>query len=489
MDKVDPLFSLVASLNQRAKLAFKSFVQSTVLQKEVNDIEYWKLYQDIQDELKKGVWTNVNLRSKFSHLSNLSRTKGQLFDRIIGSLISNSDNPRSLLEKELQGIREMIRIGQKPSEIKLAKLAQQAIDSEYFDIAIRIYHLRSRAWVDFEDLERVSGEITQINMDVSLFNLKQSEIHVYQNLYDTSYLTLREFYAARGSIELKLIDPILKHPMLADHKKAECYTSQLYYHILRYSCWFFLGKYKESECEVKAAIEIFDAHSHLITEYTALYVDSLTNYGLILVLNKKQEEANKILKRVSTIKTRSQRIEARVWRGLVVGQMATLLYLGEAQKAIHLIKDVERGLVQFDKNLRLEDKLLAQFSLAIVLFTNQNLRQAKIWLNQITEVKNTKVRVDLQNMARILLMCVYYEMGEFSLLTRQIREMERWNGRRIFEFETRMMSFFRKAPFPEAEKARITSEFTEEIEALLTDPFEQRVKLYFDPIAWLKATN
>ena len=118
---------------------------------------------------------------------------------------------------------------------------------------------------------------------------------------------------------------------------------------------------------------------------------------------------------------------------------------------------------------------------------DQALQYLNDWLNLPRSIK----REDLQSLARILNLIIHYEMGNTFLLDYLFRSTYRFLKKRdrVFEFERRVMQFFRDSNKTSSKKELIAlmKDLREDFITLSQTPSENVMFLYFDFLSWLES--
>ena len=161
-------------------------------------------------------------------------------------------------------------------------------------------------------------------------------------------------------------------------------------------------------------------------------------------------------------------------------------FTGGSQYVQQISKAIECNEFDWDLN-RI---ILFNYKIASIHFCNDDLDQAILHLNKITNQVYPDFREDIQCYARILNLIAHFDLGNESLVRHQVKSTYRYLSRieQLQDALKSILNFVRK--IPSIKKENLEKEFValkKELLKIEKTQFERKPFLYLDIIAWLES--
>ena len=127
--------------------------------------------------------------------------------------------------------------------------------------------------------------------------------------------------------------------------------------------------------------------------------------------------------------------------------------------------------------------------LARLHFEQAQFKEAKVWINRILDHPDRGQREDIQSLARIMLIFIYFETGESELTESQSKATRKFLERResLYQFERCILRFLEHHSFADKDKQLGVAfrQLRADLETIFKEPLEANFLAYFDIMAWL----
>lgn len=484
------LFDLIHSLTKAEKAYFKSFSQ---WKSREQDPLYVKLFDAI---LRQKNYDEKKIISLFNIKPNVFSSLKNSLNNILLDCLRNfhtgdqvSHKVRELIyHAEILFIKKLfsacIKILEKASGI--------AKEYELFTYYIEISHFIQKvkqAEKNIPWLEEIQPEF-QLK-EKAILN-KISNFHEYQKSMAASmvygYKIDQKKIAGR---ELSYEDYVDMR-LVKDEKHALSYAAKINHYQLKGLYYSYRNDYKKG---LKSYIEL----KKFIDGHEKMKFANINTYGIALhnILTVGQgilpfEEVKKHFQNLKDTKPywRNENIDFKA--SYYNNMLRIYVFYFIRDKAAQLTNEVEQWL---GKNEHKANKLNISsiiYFLAHLYFFNSDLKRSLYWLNKLVNNYNERVENYAYSSAKILILIIYYELGNYDQLPYLAKSTRGFllKRQRLFDFEKKILHFFSKKVLKASDqsvevKVLFKMLRNELLEGHRKDQRNFKVLQYFDFISWL----
>lgn len=486
----DDLFQLIKSLDQTEKRYFKVF--STMHIKGSDSNKYASLFDAIDSQ---DAYDEREIRKKFQNerfLNQLHVAKNYLYNIILKSLrLYHSE--KSKLNELMDILRDVQILYDKSLYKQCRKLLERAkkiaLTYEKYSQLLAVLDwektlARTSSYADTNEKELL-GFYDEINETLG----KISNINEYWKLTMKSFRLMKKKGEIRNKTELKQFNEIIKNPLLLSEDKANTFISKTFYFNIKGLYYLTNKDFKNLHTHCVRLVALLEENPLLMKEEN--YIASLYNLLLVQIELKKYDEALVTIKKLRSIETKSDSMQARIFVTSYDTELNLYLRTGEFEKGLKLVKEIESGLKRFKEKINKESEALFAFNIAYVHFGLGNYNDSLKLLNDIINDKELNIREDLQCFARILDLLVHYELKNFDLIEYKMKSTRRYlsNKDKLNKFELIILNYMRKLLNAKSDDDRnfIFREWKKELTQISGDILEIKAFEYFDFLSWLES--
>ncbi|MCC7301359.1 MAG: hypothetical protein IT233_01830 [Bacteroidia bacterium] len=253
----------------------------------------------------------------------------------------------------------------------------------------------------------------------------------------------------------------------------------VYYHNVK-------GDLESSRNNLRALVDLIDAHPGVLPSSFTFYVSSLNNLILVHLYLREFESAERLIRKLNALQSDSIKDKNALFICRFNTGFELFEKMGEQERAYELSEALKEEYPSFAKRLSPVYTGHLLYYAFRACFQTGRFRQAQLWLNEILH-HTIEAKPEVMAVARISELLLAYERGNFesleSMVRRAGRHFKRTEG--MLKFEQKMLNFFREHSHHEA-SVHSWSALLAEMETLSRDPLEQKVFMYFDVPGWIR---
>lgn len=240
-------------------------------------------------------------------------------------------------------------------------------------------------------------------------------------------------------------------------------------------------------------IELLDKHPTMIERDTDLYMRGY-HYILTSANHTKSHQTHKeYLEKFEAYRTNNYKrfnTNSQILSFLYVhtGRLNSIILNGNFRDAEPVI---QKSIIRIRKyNYKLDDHriMVFYFKFAWIYLGANKTDKAINYLNKIINNELNKLREDIQNYARILMLICHYESGNIDILQYLINTYSAYFQRKkeINNFLKISMEMFAALKAKGASEHRsILKDYFKQLKSIVEDPYERRILDYVDIISWI----
>lgn len=442
-EKEDSLFSLISSLSKAQKRYIK--VNNTHIIGKKNN--YMMLFDALD---KMDSYDEEKLLNKFkdtNFIKHLPSEKNYLFELILKNMRSyNTDRTTSFtLQSILQDIYFLSEKGlHEACNKKIKKAKKIAYKYEMFTYLLELIDWERKLMKDqfHDDIHvRVREQMTEMGEVLELITNEKA----YKELYDEIFLTLKsDFYSISDERKEKLGE-LVKTELLQNFDLALSLSAKVYY----YECWI---HYYEVTGDIPKCLELerdlialWDANPEFKEEKLNKYKSAIHNLATGSYAAGDFKVFHEAMSKLRSIPARSIKEEAQHFQAIYFLELYYYLNHMEFDKALAIAPEISESLNKYGDFINAAKLLNFYYNLAVLYFISEDMDKALEWLNKITEVK-IDTRLDIQHFTRILILIVYYETSEPTVVEYIYGNTYRYlyKNEKINKFERLIFTYVRK---------------------------------------------
>lgn len=485
------LFELIKSLTPQEKIYFKTYSKNGSA-----DIQYLKLFDLLN---KQEVYDEKEIRAKIGDKTaarNLKHTKSRLTEALLKSLtLYNSD-----FSVEMQ-IQNLLQQAEMLSSRRLFDFAFKIVEKaevlankhEKYEYLILIFFMKTWSALKVTDLKTMQANSKPEILKENEY-LRQLENSV---LYRSLLLRTSLIYNVRPNIQEKNVlnemRSIFKSPLLSSPKKALSFSARRDYNFLHIMRAEVLEKWDNKLLVAqKDWVESMEKDPALLIKREADYLTDLRRLISIQLKLGKTTEIERTFNKATAFykslpgKARTLDIKLRML-SLTANYMAAHIEFGNLQVVVNSWNSVRKMIPE--SMINFEAMLVIYSNLFYVYFAKQDFHEALNYLNKILNVKVSN-RLDIQANARVGLLLVHYELGNYEMLPYFVKSSYRWLMKNNYadDFVKTFLKFFQKninTVLTRREETIIFTQFKKELLPLFEKTEAQSLARHMDYIAWL----
>ena len=346
MKKTDMLFELIKSLDNNEKRYFSLFAQRHTLGERNN---YLRLFEAISKQKAYDEKPLLALYKKSTASDNLRLRRQYLYKLILKSLDNHhaDDSVETQLKRQIHCIKILFRKGlyrhceriitkAKPIAVKYEK---QLLMLELLNWEKRLIKMQGYSGKPKEKIEKISKQTFQY-LD------EYKSIHEYDMLSIRLTMNLKQQGFIRSSVEAKKIKSSTKYSILVKKNKTFPFHAKIHLNT------YYLSYFKRIQGDVQKAyqysvqqVQLIEKNPHLLAEEKEMYVSALHNLIISQSFLKKYKEMNLSIQKLKSFRTNSKNMNNHIFYITSITEITMCIDIGEFERAIHLISEIERMLI------------------------------------------------------------------------------------------------------------------------------------------------
>ena len=491
MKTSEDVFQLIKSLNKTEKRYFKLYAS---LQK--GDKGYLQLFDAIE---KQVVYDEERILAKFKQerfTNNFSVVKAYLYQSVLKSmrLYSSSASVQILLREMIADIQFLFERGLFKQAGKLIEKAKQmAYKYEYHLVLLEIISQETLLLRTRYHLVKTEVEIEKLNEESARVMEKHKEINHYLSLASKIVIWVNKKGHARKQSEVQKYGQHIKEMLREVEKTTLSYKANLIFYFSCIAGLDSIGDYEAAYAGSAKILKIMEAHPHQIEEKPVPYVRALHNFGLCQMRLNNFKEASHTITKMQRLHFRSPKVAADVFILMSILELTLLARTGNFGEGLQAIPKIEKKLKGLGLPSALEKyDIQFNYSFAYICFGAKQYSLSKKYLNKIVNDPQKNYAHDLQSLARILSLIIYFESGDQDMVQYFEKSTSRFLKRKeqLFRTEQLLLHFIRKEDAGSFAKSDLISKFKKllsELRKIVEDPLENSVLMNLNVIAWVES--
>jgi hypothetical protein len=448
MAKSETLFLLIKSLNQAEKRYIKLFSNKSGTENK----KYMQLFKAFVKHAKSDVYDEELVEKELEGViakKNFSYEKNYLYQFILKSLrnFHGQNTPRIQLQELMINISLLYERGLLKETLQLISKAKKIAEKYDYDLQfLEILLLERRITRQFKRKE-TKASITQIqNESQKKLDRVNQQLKIL-DCYEDVFLEAKNFGASKiidEDLQIK-IQRIL--PLKIDSMDTSL-EMKLYYH-LTHSMYHYISRDWKTRAEhLKAVLDYFEQNSFLLndTQYQERYLSFLNNYINYCYAFGEEEELKEQIKVLENWKAKSRALNIQLEQYRFYGKMLYAFKRKRFDEMVEMSSSLDELLKKFEANLTLNRRLTFLFHMAAAFLLENKFDEAETKVNEIINQPKFENRTDIQILARIMRIILFFEKGILTLAEYETTSATRYlkKSRNDNPTEKKILSFLRK---------------------------------------------
>jgi hypothetical protein len=285
-------------------------------------------------------------------------------------------------------------------------------------------------------------ELDRIEADRKSILHRMEVQYAYVELYDRLYATLRQQIKSDHAAAVQALRDCLSSALLTDSQWAASFQAKSYFLLCNAFCRQLLREFDLAKALHAQNIALWEAHPHWIEQEPFQYQRAISNYLGLCQLTDDWAPFPAALSKIESLAGGSLEQRAEHFNNYYSFALTYGMNVGDFEGVVARSSEIEAGLAMFGTKIPASRRLNFQYNLTVLHFFLGKPRLAIHWLNTILHAEKTEVRQDLQRAARLFLILLHYELGNFDLaehLFTTVRRYLRQTG--VNEFEQPLLEF------------------------------------------------
>lgn len=485
------LFKLVKSLSKSEKRFFKL---SSSLQS--GDKNYLKIFDAID---KQAVYDEEALKNEFkkeTFIKHLPSEKNHLYKLILKSLRSfySEQSVSSLLKQEIKNVEILYNKAlYRECEKFVSRAKEIAEEHEKFYYWYELISWQKKLLEEAYEEGEFSTNLDALVAEEEKVIAKLRNLAEYQVVYSKINLIFRSGGFTRNEQERKVVESIADYHLIKGKNTAISTRASSMCYYIKGLCAATNRNYDDSFQFFNRTREILDNNLKIKEDSPQRYVMTLFHLLRCYTDSKDFENAEQLIGDLRGLVGKkgfnSTDITVRIFTNTYNQQLNLLHVMGDFQKAVDLIPEIDQGKLAFSDKISKEQEITLLYNTAYSYFGIGEYKKALSYLNDVLNDNEQNLRQDLYSFSRLLNLILHYELENYDFLEYVIKSTNRYLSRyeRDYQIEDVVIKHIRKLSKAPNALARldIFETMGKEVEILLQDHQERVLLEYFNISAWI----
>ena len=485
------LFSLIKSLTKSEKRFFKL---SSSLQS--GDKNYLKIFDFIESQSK---YDEDLLKIEFkkeTFVKHLPSEKNHLYKLILKSLRSfySEQSVSSLLKQEIKNVEILYNKAlYKECEKFVSRAKQMAKDHEKFYYWFELLSWEKKLLEEAYESGEFTANLDALVAEEEMVIAKLRNLAEYQVIYSKINLIFRSGGFTRTESERKAVEEIADYHLIKGKNTALSTRAAS-------MCYYIKGLCAATNRNFDDSFQFFNRTREILDNNPMLKMDSGQRYILTLfhllrcyIDSKDFVKAQELITDIRELEGKkgfnSTDILVRIFTNSYNLELVLLHAMGEFQKSVELIPEIERLQEEYGEKVSKEQEILLLYNKAYSYFGVGDFKKALSYINTVLNDNEQNLRQDIYSFSRLFNLVLHFELENYDFLEYVIKSTNRYLNKqeRSFELENVCIKHIRKLSktFQNNEKIIILEKMKDELDELLKDQNERTVLEYFNITAWV----
>ncbi|MFN4080472.1 MAG: hypothetical protein ACK4NS_06195 [Saprospiraceae bacterium] len=383
--------------------------------------------------------------------------KQYLYESLLDALYDFDKGARARheLDRQFRHISVLFKRGlYKDCDEALQKAMRIAEQYEYFT-----HQLEAVKWQKLLAYTRMDANFLHKNIErlQALENKALQQIQnqsAYQSIFLQLYLAVKKEGGLSAPEARARVDALVRSELFTGPEKALSHTAKVLYYRSMNLYYYIVQQTEQFHESGRQLIELLESKPHFLREGLTDYIAALSNYILSCGLSRRYGEVRATLDKLRRLQPITQDDRRKIHRQYYSNLFALNIYCGEFENAKNEMRACQQGL-EADTA---DDFATASFffQYACICFGCGDYDEALGYLNDWMRQPRSVEREDLQSVARIMLLIIYYESNKLLILDAALRASRRFvrSRNRLYQLERQIFALMGKLLNAESERRK-----------------------------------
>lgn len=478
------LFLLIQSLSKTEKSYFK---------KQSNTFTEQAAYKVLFDILCQQKEYNEDLAIKQlkTPVSQFAVLKNYLYEAILDSLIQyrsdKGEEQRLLQVKQKASVLAEKKLYE-PAVQLLSKAIKQAIECEFFTLAIDFISIEYKLYTNWKPLD-LSFYTESWKLMERCIQLLRNQ-HQYQQLNIEFIYWQRKERTLRNTQVLEELERIMQHPFLQNIEFAESFLAKLLYFSTHDGYAKIQGNYEEATNYTRQMLQLYEESPKMQQRDPQNHLTTIINHLNNCYYTQRHEELSEGLQKLQKLRFEDSKLENIRFSRYAVLYLNYIKISKDYSYFNLLINEIQNYLNENKNKIAVNEKRLLYYNSTELYIQQGNYEAAIDICILLNSLPATNTQTDLQRFGRLLEILIHYQLGN-TLLVESLCQNARHRlsqKQELHQYEALFIAMFHKlATAPLLEIKDTLKQYLSKFEQLVEDfPAERKAMDYFDIGSWIK---
>jgi len=485
------LYSLIKSLSKSEKRFFKL---SSALQ--AGDKNYLRIFDFIEKQKKYDEEELKDHFGKSTFVKHLPSEKNHLYKLILKSLRAYySDRSVSAqLKQEIKNVEILYRKALYKECGKFVRRAKElAMDYEKFYYWFELINWEKRLLEEAYESGIFTQNLDDLIKEETEVIEKLRNLGEYQILYSKINLIFRSGGFTRNEKEREVVNEIADYHLIKGKNTAISIRATSICYYIKGLCAASIRDYPDALVNFHKAKVVMDRNPKIKSDSQQRYL-----YTLSFLLNcyidvYDFENAGKLIDEISDLGKdeafNSLDLKVRLFTATLIGKLQLYNRMGEFEKSMGLIPEIEAGLLLYEEKINKEKQLLFTYNIAYANFGIGDYRKALKYINVVLNDNEKQLRQDIYSFARIFNLVIHYELNNYDFLEYDMKSAARYLNKQDKDYEVEKLFMAQMKSLTRVDnpvlREQLFTKFSDKLRPLMEIELENVVLEYFDLLAWV----
>ncbi len=417
----DDLFLLIKSLSPAEKRYFKLFTEQHVIGKQNN---YMLLFEAIS---KQKEYNEEAIKKRFrkeKFVKQLTFTKNTLTNKILKSLRAYyAGSKRRSIEFDLYESLDTLEILYQKKllnafrkELKRAK--KTAYQYEKYRILLKLiawereFNIRQQEKQTFAHAEKIMEE------EKKILEYMQNDIE-FQNLAEYVLLNLNRKLEERDDEKLAEIKKQMEHPLLQDEALALTFMAKLHFNSIWGSYYMMIRDAQKVYDYYKRMVGVYEERPLMLEARLSHYGKTLGNFLNACFFIHNMEEHKQTIDKIKALahhKASTGDMSYQIFEITCHQELVNYMNTGKFREGVAAAYAMKDELEKYKDRLHASRLLTIYLNMGILHFVANNFSDALHWFNEIVYHPKADSRKDVQQLGKVLVLLVHYDLDNIEIL-------------------------------------------------------------------------
>lgn len=443
--RTDALHELIHSLSPNERRYFKLHSLPGGGDAESNSMRIFEVL------LAQPSYDEAALKLAFAHspiAKHLSSEKSYLYQLILRSLRSMGEegDHRTMIRVQIENAILLFERGlyiQCQKALRRGRKLCEETENHLYLLEILVWE--RRLWKILNDKGR--KEIADDLIRGQLGSLEKL-LHTYQyyNLYDRMFLLTQQKFSLQEQPDHPELQAILADPLLHDIAKADSFEARHFYWQCQAWRHQLTGNQEQLYHAFSESVAWWEAHPVMQRNEATRYISTLSNLLHAATVRGSYDEFPPILAKIRATKAAHHHGDVQVLNGLYYYELLYCLNKADWECAVMIAKEIVAFLNRVGNQIPFSRRIAFHYNLSILSFVLEDYSAALKWVNAIVDESGPEIREDIQHFARILVILLHFELGNWELLEYLHRSTYRYlfNRQQLNPYAKRLMETLKR---------------------------------------------